>query len=97
MLVLSDEIQKILLLFLRQRNPLLGVVRDDIQAELKGISADNILGVSHLKGRFHNTSDTGDGAVRISLVKQVDDPQLGIGHFDVPNFSLSKELLTQDT
>ena len=77
-LIILGELKELLLLFRCQCYSFLGVVRNNIQTELKRIPADNILGVSHLKCRFYHTTDTCDGAVGITVIVKLDKPQLCI-------------------
>ena len=77
-LIVLSKLQKLLLLLWEQFNSFLCVVRDNIQTELKRIPADNILGISHLKGRFYHTTDTCNGAVGITVIIKLDKPQLCI-------------------
>lgn len=55
MSIVFDTFQKLFLLFWRQGNSFLGVVRNNIQSKVKRIPADNILGITHLKCRFYHT------------------------------------------
>ena len=97
MSIVFDIFQKLLLLLWSQGNSFLGIVRNNIQSELKWIPADNILGVSHLKCRFYHTTDTCDGAVGIPVIIKLNKPQLCIWHFDVTNDSLTESFFLYNT
>ena len=87
-LVLSDEVHPYLLLPLGQGDALLRIVDHHIrQLEIKRVAPHNFLVIGHLKSRFYNAPDAGQGAVALSFLLQFDHPTLSIRHLDIPDLS----------
>ena len=93
MAVLGNEVQEVPLLPLGQCHPLLGVVGDDVQAEIKGISPNQLLRKRHLEGGLHHSTDAGNGIPGVAVIVNLDEPQLGIRHFDGADLPVAKVIL----